>query len=495
MAEADPAWASQALPEDFAVTIDPSTKQISPDTIYGGSPPRALRLSPAGQKALAEIGGGRARSPQARTLGRKLIDDGLAHPQPRRSLDPIDVTIIIPAHDRVELLEETLAALGTQAPVVLVDDGSSEPHLVADAARRHGARLVTRSTNGGPGAARSSGVSVVDTEFVAFLDSDCVPPPHWLERLAHHFADPLVAAVAPRVVAAASSTRPGRYAAACGPLDLGDRPARVMPGTSVAYVPTAALIVRRSALDAATTPRGAFDPALRVGEDVDLVWRLHNHGWRVRFDPNVEVLHAEPDTWRELLQRRYRYGTSAAPLSARHPDAIAPLVLHPWPTAVVMMLLARRRALAAASFVGYLGVLGKRLGESDVGPWETAKAAGSGVAQTWRGLGKYCTQLASPALVATLLKRCSQADSRWARRTAVASLLLGPAVAEYVKKRPALNPASFCAAYVADDIAYGTGVWAGCIEHSTLVPVKPRLHIALPRSPRTKGKINDQPVV
>ena len=42
------------------------------------------------------------------------------------------------------------------------------------------------------------------------------------------------------------------------------------PGSPVAYVPTAALVVRRSALEALD----GFDEALAVGEDVDFVWRL-----------------------------------------------------------------------------------------------------------------------------------------------------------------------------------------------------------------------------
>jgi len=35
---------------------------------------------------------------------------------------------------------------------------------------------------------------------------------------------------------------------------------------------------------------------------------------------------------------RYHYGTAAAPLSRRHPDRLAHLVLPPWPTVVVAPL-------------------------------------------------------------------------------------------------------------------------------------------------------------
>jgi GT2 family glycosyltransferase len=77
----------------------------------------------------------------------------------------------------------------------------------------------------------------------------------------------------------------------------------------VPYVPSAALIVR--------TPV-RFDEQLRYGEDVDLIWRLKDEGHRVVYDPSVVVLHHERDT----LRRTFRYGTSAAPLAARHPTRL-----------------------------------------------------------------------------------------------------------------------------------------------------------------------------
>jgi glycosyltransferase involved in cell wall biosynthesis len=128
---------------------------------------------------------------------------------------------------------------------------------------------VRREVSGGPAAARNDGLRHVTTEFVAFLDSDCVAPPDWIERLGGHFDDPSVAAVAPRIKAL-----DGRRSL----LDMGAEPAEV--GRRVTYVPAAALIVRRAA-----EPR--FDPALRYGEDVDLIWRLTKRGAPMAIRPVV----------------------------------------------------------------------------------------------------------------------------------------------------------------------------------------------------------------
>ena len=76
------------------------------------------------------------------------------------------------------------------------------------------------------------------------------------------------------------------------------------------YVPSAALIVR--------TELAHFDEALRYGEDVDLVWRLRDAGWRVVYEPDVIVGHDQHHT----LSRRFRYGTSAEPLRRRHPTRL-----------------------------------------------------------------------------------------------------------------------------------------------------------------------------
>ena len=338
------------MPAGLRVVLDPATKLLDERTLLGGWPARMLRLSPLGAEALQEIDRAPLQSARSRLLARRLTDAGLAHPRPIGRA-PTTVTVVIPVRDRSAELERCLAALGGSQPVVVVDDGSRDAASIAEIAAAHGARLLRRETNGGPGAARNTGLAhAIDAEVVVFLDSDCVPPPGWIDRLIGHLDDPLVAAVAPRIVPAACDTPARRYAAACSCLDLGRQEARVVPLGPVAYLPTAALVVRRSALLDISTGPAVFDESMRYGEDVDLVWRLHEAGWRVRYDPSVEVRHVEPATWPALLARRFRYGTSAAPLAQRHPTATAPLVVRPGAALTVAALIARRPLLAMTGF-------------------------------------------------------------------------------------------------------------------------------------------------
>lgn len=449
------------LPLGLPVVVDPDTKQLDPHSLFGGSPARVLKLSTGGAAAWQELQVGTVTTPRAATLGRILTDAGMLHPHPAPAT--VDVTVVIPVRDRATLLDRALTALGGQRAIV-VDDGSADPETVAATATAHGAMLLRRPTNGGPAAARNTGLEESRSEYVAFLDSDCLPPPGWIDALAGHFSDPLVAAAAPRVMAEAVPSSASRYNARFGSLDMGPRPGDVRPGARVGYVPTAALLVRRSALDAVTRGGRVFDPALRVGEDVDLIWRLAAAGWRIRYDPSVQVQHTDPTSWPGLLRRRFCYGTSAAPLAIRHPHAIPPLVLHPLPTLTAAGILTGRPLLALTAAAASVLQLRRRLHAAHVPAHGVLPAVARAGYQTTLGIGRYLDQFATPLLLA--------AATRPGRtRRAALALLAAPALT--AGRAPGLDPVRGAAGRLADDIAYGAGVWTGCLRNRTLRPVRP----------------------
>ncbi|HUJ05598.1 MAG TPA: mycofactocin biosynthesis glycosyltransferase MftF [Streptosporangiaceae bacterium] len=468
------------LPAGFRVRTDPGARELEPGLWFGGSPARILRMTEAGQAAWRELRAGPVGSRAAGALARRLTDAGLAHPEPPAPAGAADVTVIVPARDRAHLLDRCLAGLGGAGTVVVVDDGSADPEAVAAAAARHGATLIRRPRSGGPAAARNTALASVTSDLVAFVDSDCVPGRGWVTALAAHFADPLVAAAAPRITARAPDTWVGRYTAASGALDLGGQAARVQPLSRVAYVPTAALVARRSALLDIARDGQVFDEALRHGEDVDLIWRLHEAGWRIRYEPAVEVGHTEPTTWAGLLRRRYRYGTSAAPLARRHPGAVPPLVLHPWPAATAAAVIARQPAVAVAAYAGSVVAMRRVLRRADIPRRGTARAMASAAGQTWLGIGRYGAQFAAPLLAAALAGptvapagRRGPPGRTIGRRVMAGSLLLGSPLTAWAAGPRSLDPARFVLGRLADDIAYGLGVWSGCLAQRTAIPLRP----------------------
>jgi mycofactocin system glycosyltransferase len=431
MTPAVPSPPSARLPDGFDVRLDPRVRRRSDGALLGGSPLRMVRLSARARELLA---GGRVVVGDATTaeLAGRLLDAGLAVPEPpaRR---PDDVTVVIPVRDRPAELARLLAALRAEPvtadlPVVVVDDGSVVPVL------DDGVRIVRWEESRGPAAARNAGLRTVTTPFVAFLDSDCVPRPSWLERLRPHLADPRLAVVAPRIVALGEGGESwvDEYEAAVSALDMGPDPAAVRPLSAVSYVPSAALLARRDALG------DGFDEAMRVAEDVDLVWRLSEAGWRVRYEPGALVAHEHPARTVDWLRRRAYYGTGAALLAARHGSAVAPLVMAPESTLAW-----------ALAFAGGLVLRGQ---------------AASG-----RALARAATRHHWPLAVA------AAAVSGRARRGLLA-VAAADAVAAWWPQRHRVGPVRFAVARRLEDLAYGAGLWWGAVRARSpraLLPARP----------------------
>lgn len=440
--------------------------------LLGGAPPRMLHLSRAAQARLVD---GRLTVTDATSaaLARRLIDAGIAHPvaEPAEAVPPpSEVTIVIPVKDRTDGLARLLAALGDAAlaaepaasPVIVVDDGSADPDAVRTVAQNAGADVLRHPTARGPAAARNAGLAAATTPLVAFLDSDVVPQPGWLTPLLARLADPAVGLVAPRIVALPPVTGwLGRYEGVRSSLDLGPDSALVVPRSRVAYVPSAALLVRRAAVGA------GFDADMRVAEDVDLVLRLHAAGWRVRYEPAAQVAHDHRTTLRAWWLRKAFYGTGAAPLALRHRGAVPPMVLSPTAAAMSALLLLGRPiaalAVAAVATVRLSRKLTRLRHPKTTAARLIALAAVGAAAQTADAVTRHYWPIA--VLAATV--------SRRARRT-VAVVAVGSAVVDWL--RADLDRPSFPAFLLArrlDDLAYGAGLWWGAVTNRTLEPLRP----------------------
>lgn len=388
--------------------------------VLAGSPLRLFRTTAAGEQVLRQlergddVGGSR--------LAERLVDSGSIHPIPsapgRFGLD--DVTIVTPQ------LRTSPTDRAHDDGRITIDDGSVP--ALPGASRR-------LAHNQGPATARNTARALVDTPLVAFVDADVGTGDRaiWLRPLLPHFDDPSVGLVAPRVAGEDGS-----------PLDLGGEPARIRAGTRVSYVPGAALVVRVDALDSI----GGFDPTLRFGEDVDLVWRLDEAGWRCRYEPTSTVWHEPRPNIRARLRQHAGYGSSAASLALRHPSALSPVRCNGWTAGVWAALAIGHPAAAVLLAIGSSAALAPKL--ADVPPSAAIGLALRGHLAAGRQFAQAVRRTWWPIiLVASLV-------SRRARRIAVASLLVGGRAAP-------------------TDVAYGWGVWIGIWRLRTWAPIVPRL--------------------
>lgn len=466
--------APSGLPTGSVVQLCAQVRQFDEGRVLvGGAPPRLVRLA---QRARPLLRGRRIQldDPASARLADRLVSLGMAHPV-ACELPPVDVsqvTVVVPVRDRPAQLSRLLDALGGQVPVIVVDDASRDRLAVARVAAGRGASLLRLDVNGGPAAARNEGLRRTRTPYVAFVDSDVVVDSAALATLLRHFHDPRLAAVAPRVLGL-TDTGPSasgwisRYEAARSSLDLGPWPALVQQGSRVSWVPSACLVARVDAI------RPGFDAAMRVGEDVDLVWRLARAGHRVRYEPAVAVRHDHRTHLRDWLGRKAYYGTGAHALELRHGSAIAPAALTPWAAAVALTALAQRRwsvPVAAAVLAAVTRGYARKATASTEHPYRTALSlTGLGVAGTAEQTAALLLRHWWPLTAAGCL-----VSRRVRRATAAAALVDG--VIEYRRLAPDLDPVRFILARRLDDLAYGAGVWAGAIAGRSARCLLPRIH-------------------
>ena len=426
------------------------------DVVIAGSPLRLFRFSPAAGPTLDALENGTTAPAGASSVVDRLVAAGGVHPVADPVVtrhSPNDVTVIVPAHDEPhDRLARLVSELSRAHRVIVVDDGSSTP-----VDRLDGASVVRRSVAGGPAAARNTAVPHVTTPLVLFLDADTVFDPESWPLLLSHFDDESVSLVAPRVRSRIGDGVLARYERSDSPLDLGPEPARVAMNTRVSYVPTAALMVRSAVL----ARHGAFDESLRFGEDVDFVWRLCEAGEVCRYEPAVVVEHEPRASITAALRQRVSYGSAAAPLDARHPGGAVPLRLNRWTAGAWSLVLLGHPVLGCGIAGASTAVLARKLGGDRVAARIALRLAGRGNLHAGRLISAAMWRTWWPITVMAAIV------SPRARRVALVALL-APNVARWFERYRArdtdLDPVSYVTARVADDLAYGTGVWKGAIS-------------------------------
>lgn len=421
------------------------------DVVVAGSPLRVFRLGAAGSR-LADVLESDGTVPAGtESLAERFVEAGAIHPvvtEPTRHT-PADVTVVIPARDEPHFeLANLVASLGAARRVVVVDDGSS-----TEIAALAGADVVRRGTAGGPGAARNTGATLVDTDLVLFVDADTKWNDGAWSPLLAHLDDDTVGLVAPRVASEPGPSLVARYETTDSPLDLGPEPAHVRPTTRVSYVPAAALLVRRSVFESL----GGFDPALRYGEDVDFVWRASKNGIVCRYEPSAIVHHRPRRDLAGLARQRFTYGSAAASLASRHDGAVVPLRINRWSALAWGAIGAGHPIIGSAIGVGSTAALTRKLA-STPHKWILAgRLAGRGNLHAGRLIAASITRSWWPiALVGALV-------SRRARRVVLAAVVI-PGLVAWRHKKPAVDPIRYVALRVVDDTSYGAGVWAGVLK-------------------------------
>ena len=432
------------IPTGTQVRWAPSARLFGARYLGGGAPWRLVKLSGIAIDAVARWQrGGDVRSGDE-ALARTLCDAGLLLASYEIATPTVDIVIPYAGHPRDA---ERLATQCAGHDVTLVRDG------VGQAARHE--NLVNLEENRGPGAARNAGAARGERDLILFLDDDVTVDDidHLVNTLASHFIDPTVSAVAPRIVGSDDPSTRGRFERDHSPLDLGALSARVHPQGAVAYVPSAALMVRRSHFT-------GFDETLRTGEDVDFIWRLIAGGSTVIYDARICVRHRARSSWSTWLSQRVSYGQSASALATRHPEAYAALRLDATLTGgLVSMALAPLR-----SVLGIWSTLERRyVRQLPDDPEVARELARFAMWHHSRGLARGLMRSYLPLVMLALIPQ---------RTRRLATLIIGLSFAGRVSSPRDLRDVPLM---IADDAAYSTGVWRGVWRAKSLAAVRPAI--------------------
>lgn len=237
-----------------------------------------------------------------------------------------EVSVVIPTHDRMDVLPEVLAALERQegAPsfeALVVDDGSREKtRAFLRDWRPSFPHRVLRQEPSGPAVARNAGVRAARGTWVAFLGDDTVPRPQWLRS--HHAAcrargEGRLGVIGytgwhPRMRRTRFLDYINEYGLQFGYRLIGDR-----ERVPFNFFYTSNLSLRREDLLEEPFDEDFPYPAW---EDIECSYRLEKRGLRLVYEPSAIVDHQHPTDLARFATRQEKAGYSAVVFFQRHPE-------------------------------------------------------------------------------------------------------------------------------------------------------------------------------
>ena len=435
--------------------------------LLAGSPLTFFSVTDAGQKILDAIENNQSLPPNHTALTKRLLATGAVHPVNDRAGNTDDLTVVIPSYiagerqlKRLQSLVDSLSGIR----IIVVDDCS--PIAVS----LTGAEVVRLTSNQGPAAARNTGLAATVTPFIAFVDDDTTVTTQQLLCLTSHFADEGVDVIAPRVASALGESRIAEYESLHSPLDLGNLPSVVRPLSRVSYVPAAVLVARTHTVK----EMNAFDSSMRLGEDVDLIWRMVKAGKGIRFDPSVVCQHEPRSSLRGLLKQRFSYGRSAASLDRKHPFTAAPLRANIVMLVPALALLSGYLFLAAALVPLMIAWFCITLRQTRIPISTRTKLAVTGWFSTVRLLTSAVMRCWWPPVLLI---------GQFSLRVGAVFIFSAfvPAMYGIMRHKPR-HTFGYIVLRILDPMAYGAGVWAGAFRDRNLrclLPVVTRSSIRL----------------
>lgn len=219
-------------------------------------------------------------------------------------------SIIIPVYNRPQEIEELLASLSKQTyskgfEIIVVEDGSenTSKEIVENFSNKLTIQYFLKN-NTGAGASRNFGMQHATGNYFIIFDSDCVIPPNYLVdveiALTKNFTDAFG----------------GADAAHTSFTDI----QKAINYSMTSFFTTGGIRGNKKAVDK-FQPRSfnlgiskkAFEVTngfskMKIGEDIDLTFRLWEHNFETQFIENAFVYHKRRATFQQFFKQTFAFG-------------------------------------------------------------------------------------------------------------------------------------------------------------------------------------------
>ncbi len=225
------------------------------------------------------------------------------------------VSVVVPAYNEERLIVRTVETLlgsqGVEIEIIVVDDGSTD-HTAERVLEKFSANSrvrFIRQENSGKAEALNTGIAAAREEIIVALDADTIFMRDTIAKLAAHFTDPKIGAVAGNAKVGNRLNLLTRWQALeyVTSQNLDRRAFEKL--NCITVVPGAVGAWRRSAVVEA----GGF-LSNTLAEDADLTMRMVRNGYRIVYEPDAHAYTEAPQTFRAFVNQRFRwmYGTLQA---------------------------------------------------------------------------------------------------------------------------------------------------------------------------------------
>jgi len=255
------------------------------------------------------------------------------------------ISVIIPTYNRKHELEPLLHSLNhqtllpSQYEIIVVDDGSTDETTEWLTAHKDQFKVKTSfytKAHGGPGAARNLGMEMAAGDIFAFIDTDCIAQPEWLEQLIKPFISKKVGAVGGRE----SINEKDPLLMRCfhylmiSPLTTGGL--RGKKGKTLArfYPRTFNMAISRGAYQAT----GGFKKMF-YAEDIELSYRIRHKGFDLTYQDSAQVYHRRRSKISQFVMQLFHMGKARVTLARLHPSSLEFLHVLPALALTIVVLL------------------------------------------------------------------------------------------------------------------------------------------------------------